>query len=115
MTIPGLMLEIKGTYPYQTKGESMRNFIILMVIFLMAALAYLAYAHFSGGAIPTFGLAIGGEKAEIRRRSYRFFEQVKFKNANALRDYVSEDVHSEQISEYLNKIIGLNVSEVDLA
>ena len=57
----------------------MRKFFIAFALVLVAALTYLGYAHFSGGAVPTFGLPIGGEKARIRHRVQSFFEDVKLK------------------------------------
>ena len=92
----------------------MRKFIVFLILLMIAALAYLAYAHFSGGAIPTFGLPLGGEKAKIRERTKIFFENLKFKNINALRDFVSQDSSPEQFSHYLKENLGLDLEKIDL-
>src|SRR5580704_10363334 len=92
----------------------MRTFIIIVFILVIACVGYLGFAHFSGGAVPTFGLPLGGERAEVRLRTQRFFEHVKFKNANALRDFVSADTPSDEVAQYLFKSMGINPAITDL-
>ncbi len=89
-------------------NSSMRTFLIILVLVILAALGYLGYAHFSGGAVPTFGLPIGGERGEIRARTLTFFEDVKFKNTNAFKDFVANNVSPEQVLSYLEQSLGLN-------
>jgi hypothetical protein len=92
----------------------MRKFFILILVLAIAALGYLGYAHFSGGAVPTFGLPIGGEKAKIRVLSVAFFENVKFKNSSALIHYVENNSSIGEIASYLTKTFGVDADQVDL-
>lgn len=54
----------------------MRWFIALIVLLG----GYLAAVHFSGGAFYSFGLPLGGERAELRHISTAFLEDVQFKD-----------------------------------
>ncbi len=92
----------------------MRKFLILILLLVLLALGYLGYAHFSGGAVPTFGLPLGGERAIIRERITTFFEHVKFKNTSALKNFVSPDTSEDQISAFLSKTLGQDEDNVDL-
>ena len=55
----------------------------------LAAVAggYLWAAHLSGGALYTFGLPVGGERAELRRMAWSFWEDVRFKDFEAAASY----------------------------
>jgi hypothetical protein len=92
----------------------MRKFIVLLIFLLIASLTYLGYAHFSGGAVPTFGLPIGGEKALIRARTLAFFEHVRFKNASAFKDFVAKDVSEQQLARFMEKDLGFDAAQFDL-
>ncbi len=92
----------------------MRKFLVLLLLLLIACAGYLGYAHFSGGAVPTFGLAIGGEQAIIRQQALRFFEHIKFKNINALKDFVKEGAEAGEINQFITKTIGFEPANVDL-
>lgn len=96
------------------KGKYMRKFLIVLALLIVAAAAYLGYAHISGGAVPTFGLPIGGEKMKIRRATLAFFEHVKFKNTSAFTNLVSKDVSPEELDRYLTKTLGIDPDQVDL-
>jgi len=89
----------------------MRKIVIPVVIILVAVLVYLGYAQFSGGAVPTFGLPIGGEKAKVRHRVSTFFEDVKFKNIAGLKELVSSSVSQEGVLLYLEKGLGLGPNQ----
>lgn len=92
----------------------MRTFFTIFALLLILSLGYLAYAHFTGGSVPTLGLPIGGERAKIRARILSFFEHVKFKNASALTDFVQESTTEAEIIHYLVKTIGLDLEDFDL-
>lgn len=92
----------------------MRKFLIFLIILCLLGAVYLGYAHFSGGAVPTFGLAIGGEQAIIRQQATRFFEHVKFKNITALKDFVAEGTDIQEINQFISKTIGFEPANVDL-
>lgn len=92
----------------------MRKFLLLIFSLAVVVSVYVGYAHFSGGAIPTFGLPIGGAKKDIRHTTKVFFENVKFKNHPGLKQFVREEDSLEQIGAYLNTIFGISVDQVDL-
>lgn len=92
----------------------MRTIFISLLLLILLAAGYLLYAQISGGAVPTFGLAIGGERALIRQDIQRFFEHVKFKNKSALTTLVSEGATMEDVEQFLTQIFGVNPSQVDL-
>jgi hypothetical protein len=88
----------------------MRKLFIIVLLLIIAVFGYLAFAHFSGGQVPTFGLPIGGEKVHIRARVNSFFEHVKFKNTSVLNNFIKAS--PEELSVFLNQL-GLN-EDVDL-
>lgn len=92
----------------------MRKFFGLIFVLILAALAYVGFAHFSGGAVPTFGLPLGGNKAQIRARTLEFFDHVKFKNASALLNFVAKESTSEEVERYVDRTIGLDSDNADL-
>lgn len=62
----------------------------LLPLALVAALlfgGYLAVAHFSGGAFPTLGLALGGDRGLLRRVALDFMEDVQFKDFQRAASY----------------------------
>ncbi len=48
---------------------------------------YLLIAHLSGGALPSCGMPLGGERGELRRITHRFFEDLQFKDYSAASRY----------------------------
>lgn len=92
----------------------MRTIFISILLLLLIAAGYLLYAQVSGGAVPTFGLPIGGERAHIRQQIQRFFEHVKFKNKSALTNLVSDGASLEEVEKFLSQTFGVDPSQVDL-
>ena len=68
----------------------MRWLFGILVILLIGA-GYLALAHFSGGTFPTPGLALGGDRGEMRRITMSFWEDVQFKDFKKAASYHSPD------------------------
>ncbi len=62
----------------------------ILVIVVIAG-AYLAAAHFSGGAFYTFGLPLGGERAQLRATALSFMEDLKFKDFERAASYHAPD------------------------
>lgn len=93
----------------------MRAFGTVLALLIFAAGAYLGYAHFSGGEVPTFGLPLGGEKKNIRDTTQAFYETIKFKNRDAIKHFVDATATQEDISDYLTKTFGEGaLNEIDL-
>lgn len=111
-------LDIFGFFLERSKTKTldfiMRTFLVILVTLLLLGLGYIGFAHFSGASVPTFGLPIGGERAQVRARTLSFFEHVKFKNASALQDFVESEVDRHEMGEYLLKSLGINPQNIDL-
>ncbi len=65
----------------------MKNIAVLSLLIVLVVGAYLGYAHVSGGAVPTFGLPIGGPAAEVRHLAWSFWEDVRFKDFKKAASY----------------------------
>lgn len=92
----------------------MKKILIFMLILLFTAVGYLSYAHFSGGKVYTFGLPIGGIKAQVRYRVNNFFEQIKFKNINELKNFTEPFISKEAFFTYLNNILNNPLDQIEL-
>lgn len=62
----------------------------LLVMVLLAG-GYLGAAHFSGGAFPTLGLPLGGERTWIRNTVRAFLEDIQFKDFDRAASYHAPD------------------------
>ena len=58
----------------------MKRALIAVAALAVLAGAYVGAAHLSGGALPTPGLALGGDEGELRRTTLRFWEDLQFKD-----------------------------------
>jgi hypothetical protein len=92
----------------------MRKFFVIVLVFIIAALAYLSYAHLSGGTVPTFGLPLGGERAKIREKISHFFEDLKFKNESGLKDFIAKDKSAKDIDGFVAKVFEMKLSDMDI-
>lgn len=92
----------------------MRAFFITIAILIVLALGYLGFAQVSGGAVPTFGLPLGGERAKVRKTIKLFFEDVRFKNKNAISNVVTPGATLEDIENFLTQFLGASANQVDL-
>ncbi|OIP31034.1 MAG: hypothetical protein AUK47_23385 [Deltaproteobacteria bacterium CG2_30_63_29] len=75
--------------------------LILTPIGLLAA--YTLLAHLSGGALPSCGLPLGGDRGELRRTTVSFWEDVKFKDYDHAATYHAPEVRDEIDIPYLLK------------
>lgn len=92
----------------------MRSFLISLLVVLVLVIGYLGYVHFSGGALPTLGLPLGGEKARVRAVTKAFFEHVKFKDQKGLIAYVAPGTNPAEADAYLDKTLGRETEKFDL-
>lgn len=92
----------------------MRKFFTIVLLLTMAALAYFGYAHYTGAALPVWGLPLGGQKALIRARVTEFFESVRFKNTQVFKNFVASDIQPEDITQFLSQTLGQPAHEIDL-
>ena len=85
---------------------------ILGVLLALSAGGYLAAAHLSGGAFPTPGLKVGGERGELRRTALSFWEDIQFKDFTAAAGYHAPDVRDTVDIPYLIQRIFLQKPEL---
>jgi hypothetical protein len=65
----------------------MKKVATLVVVLVVLAGGYLAAAHLSGGAFSTLGLALGGDRGELRRIALAFLEDIQFKDFEGAASY----------------------------
>ncbi|MBT6275466.1 MAG: hypothetical protein HOI95_15190 [Chromatiales bacterium] len=69
----------------------MRWLLVLLVI----VGGYVGAAHFSGGAFPTFGLPVGGDRAILRSTATHFLEDIQFKDFKKAASYHAPERRDE--------------------
>ncbi len=93
----------------------MKLFLWLVVILLLGGSIYVAAAHFSGGAFPTPGLAVGGDLGWLRRTSLAFWEDIQFKDFKKAASYHSLDKQSSVDIPYLiQRLFGVRPEQLDI-
>ncbi len=70
----------------------MKKWLVLMGLIAVLLGGYLSAAHLSGGAFPTPGLTLGGERGELRRTALSFWEDVQFKDFERAASYHSPEL-----------------------
>ncbi|HEY3358746.1 MAG TPA: hypothetical protein VGQ83_36195 [Polyangia bacterium] len=65
----------------------MKKILVAVVAVVVLAGGYLAAAHLSGGAFPTLGLPLGGQRAVLRRLATSFLEDIQFKDFKRAASY----------------------------
>lgn len=68
---------------------------MLFGVLLVGLFGYVAAAHFSGGAFPTPGLQVGGERGELRRQATSFLEDIQFKDFATAASYHAPEKRDE--------------------
>lgn len=58
----------------------MKKWLYGLVVVLLLAGGYGAAVHFSGGAFPTLGLPLGGDRGWLRTNTLSFWEDLQFKD-----------------------------------
>ena len=93
----------------------MKNWLIALGLLLALAGGYLAAAHLSGGAFPTLGLPLGGERGELRRTALSFWEDVQFKDFDKAASYHDPAVQDQvDIPFLLQRLFVLKPEQLDI-
>lgn len=93
----------------------MKAFSWLLVVVLLGGSIYVAAAHFSGGAFPTPGLAVGGDLGWLRRTSLAFWEDIQFKDFERAASYHSPDKQAEVDIPYLiQRLFGVRPEQLEI-
>ena len=86
---------------------------LLVVAFLLGG--YLAVAHVSGGALSTLGLALGGDRGELRRIALAFLEDIQFKDFESAASYHAPDLlDSVDIPFLLQRLFAVKPEALDI-
>jgi hypothetical protein len=78
-----------------------KKWLVLLAVVVLAVAGYLAAAHFSGGAFPTPGLPLGGDRGEVRRQAMQFLEDIQFKDFKTASRYHHPDKRDQVDIPYL--------------
>ena len=79
----------------------MNKKLLSIAILLLAPISYIGAAHFSGGAYPTLGLPIGGDRAHLRKLTLSFIEDVQFKDFKRAASYHEPSIQESVDIPYL--------------
>ena len=69
----------------------MKKAVTALLVLSLLLGGYLAVAHISGGAFSTLGLALGGDRAALRRVALSFLEDIQFKDFESAASYHAPD------------------------
>ena len=70
----------------------MKKAVTALLVLALLLGGYLAVAHVSGGAFSTLGLALGGNRGELRRMALAFLEDIQFKDFVSAASYHAPDI-----------------------
>jgi len=92
----------------------MKRTVIALVVLAALLGGYVGAAHFSGGAYPTPGLAVGGDEGWLRRSSLSFWEDVQFKDFERAATYHAPEVQDEvDIPHLIQRMFLLKPEQLD--
>jgi len=94
----------------------MKWLLSIVIILLLLIGGYFAMAHFSGGALPTFGIEVGGEEAKLRTDVLKFWEDIKFRDLKSASDFLPHSTENKAIliGQFLTKIFKAEAQSLDL-
>lgn len=88
-------------------------YFIAVLLFLFGG--YTGIAHFSGGAFPTLGLPLGGERALLREITNHFMEDIQFKDFEAAAGYhAPENIDGVDIPFLLERLFAQKPELLDI-
>ena len=70
----------------------MKKAVTALLVLALLLGGYLAVAHVSGGAFSTLGLALGGDRAALRKIALSFLEDIQFKDFASAAGYHAPDI-----------------------
>ena len=70
----------------------MKKAVTALLVLALLVGGYLGVAHFSGGAFSTLGLALGGDRAALRKIALSFLEDIQFKDFVGAASYHALDI-----------------------
>ncbi len=93
----------------------MKKVLWLLGFLLVVGGGYVAAAHFSGGAYPTLGLPLGGDRGFLRRAALAFWEDIQFKDFVKAASYHAPEVQgSVDIPYLIERLFGIKPEMLDV-
>ncbi len=93
----------------------MKKALWTLGLLLVLGGGYVAAAHLSGGAFPTLGLALGGERGLLRRTALSFWEDIQFKDFVRAASYHAPDIQGTvDIPYLLERLFGVKPEFLDI-
>ncbi len=99
----------------------MKRWFYFLLFLVVCFLGYAAAVHFSGGAYPTLGLPLGGDRAMLRKTALQFMEDIEFKDFSKAASYHAPEVQETVDIPYLLQRLfqvkpeALNIMEFEVA
>ncbi len=93
----------------------MKRLLTLLIVLLLATGGYFLAAQLTGGALPTFGLPLGGERAVVRQQTLKFWEDVKFRDFKSAANMLSPGARDPvAIADLLTRTFHLTPEKLDI-
>ncbi|MDP2313488.1 MAG: hypothetical protein Q8P41_11330 [Pseudomonadota bacterium] len=93
----------------------MKKALWTLGLLLLLGGGYATAAHLSGGAYPTFGLPLGGDRGLLRRTALAFWEDIQFKDFARAASYHAPEIQgSVDIPYLLERLFGIKPEMLDI-
>ena len=93
----------------------MKKLKILIILLTLSIIAYLSFAYFSNGYLPTFGIPLCNEKVQMRKTVLKFWEDIKFKDLkNAAKILPPNQDDLINIKNFLQRIFNSEAKILDV-
>lgn len=92
----------------------MKKALTVFLLLVLLGGGYMTAAHVSGGAFWTMGLALGGDRGELRRIALDFLEDIQFKDFEAAASYhAPELIDSVDIPYLIQRLFAVKPEALD--
>ena len=93
----------------------MKKAVTALLVLSLLLGGYLVVAHVSGGAFATLGLALGGDRGDLRRMALAFLEDIQFKDFESAAGYHSPDTReSVDIPFLIQRLFTIRPEALDI-
>ena len=93
----------------------MKKAVTALLVLARLVGGYLGVAHFSGGAFSTLGLALGGDRAALRKIALSFLEDIQFKDFVGAASYHAPDIRdSVDIAFIIQRLFTVRPEALDI-
>lgn len=93
----------------------MKKTLTIVLLLVLVSGGYFTAAHLSGGAFWTAGLALGGDRGELRRTALAFLEDIQFKDFDAAASYhAPELIETVDIPYLIQRLFAVKPEALDV-